>query len=147
MAVALLTSLVRALSFTPVLAERFVKAKRRPGWKENPDQRRDHEAMADERVEQELHGRILGGIIRRYDWVLGLALDNRWAVLIVVALVLAGSFLLYRSLGSEFLPEFDENASFLAFWAPPGAPLTETNRILLPVQNLLRLPPDAAQIS
>jgi multidrug efflux pump subunit AcrB len=41
MAVALLTSLVLALSFTPVLAERFVKAKIREGWKEEADGRRD----------------------------------------------------------------------------------------------------------
>src|SRR5207253_10647243 len=50
MAVALLTSLVLALSFTPVLAERFVSAQRREGWKEDPDQRRDHEALANERA-------------------------------------------------------------------------------------------------
>ena len=78
MAVALLTSLVLALSFTPVLAERFVRAKRREGWKEDLDQRADHESLADEREEAEEHGRILGSIIRRYDWVLGHALDNRW---------------------------------------------------------------------
>lgn len=41
MAVALLTSLVLVLSFTPVLAERFVKAKIREGWKEEADGRRD----------------------------------------------------------------------------------------------------------
>ncbi len=142
MAVALLTSLVLALSFTPVLAERFVKAKRRPGWKENPDRRRDHEALADEREEQEEQGRILGAITRRYDWMLGHALDKRWLVLIIVAAVLAGSFLLYRSLGSEFLPEFDESAFILDYWAPPGASLTETDRMLHHVEDLLRQTPE-----
>src|SRR3989454_7234604 len=82
MSVALLTSLVLALSFTPVLAERFVRAKRTKGWKEESDPRREHEALADEREEvEEAHGRFLGAIVRRYDWVLGHALDNRWAVL------------------------------------------------------------------
>jgi len=81
-----------------------VKAKRREDLKENLDQRSDHELLADEREEEEeaAQGLILGAIVRRYDWVLGHALDNRWAVLIVMAVVLAGSFLLYRSLGSEF---------------------------------------------
>src|SRR5438034_2490130 len=79
MSVALLTSLVLALSFTPVLAERFVKAKRRADWKENAAGRSDKEALADEReLEEEVHGRFLGTIIRRYDWVLGHALDHRW---------------------------------------------------------------------
>src|SRR5467141_4219637 len=57
MAVALLTSLVLALSFTPVLAERFVRAKRREGWKEDQDRQLDHEALASEREEEEEQGR------------------------------------------------------------------------------------------
>jgi len=149
MAVALLTSLVLALSFTPVLAERFVKAKRREGWKEDLDQRSDHEALANEREEEEeaAQGRILGAIVRRYDWVLGHALNNRWAVLIVMAVVLAGSFLLYRSLGSEFLPEFDESAFVLDYWAPPGAALTETDRMLHHVEELLVQTPEVESYS
>src|SRR6266853_4530608 len=95
MAVALLTSLVLALSFTPVLAERFVRAKRREGWKENPDRRRDHEALASEREEEEeaaAHGRILGAIVQRYEWVLGHALDHRWLVLLIVPDALRAHF-------------------------------------------------------
>ena len=148
MAVALLTSLVLALSFTPVLAERFVNAKRREGWKEAPDQRSDHELLANEREEEEeAHGRILGSIIRRYDWVLGRALDNRWLILILVSVVLAGSYLLYRSLGSEFLPEFDESAFILDYWAPPGASLSETDRMLHHVEDLLRQTPEIESYS
>src|SRR5205807_345781 len=149
MAVALLTSLVLALSFTPVLAERFVRAKRREGGKEDSDQRNDRELLADEREEEEeaAQGRILGAIVRRYDWVLGHALDNRWAVLLIVALVLAGSFLLYRSLGSEFLPEFDESAFVLDYWAPPGASLTETDRLLHHVEELMMKTPEVESYS
>src|SRR5258706_11284373 len=150
MAVALLTSLLLALSFTPVLAERFVRAKGREGWKENPDPRHGHEALANEREEDEeaaAHGRILGAIVQRYEWVLGHALDNRWAVLIIVALVLAGSFLLYRSLGSEFLPEFDESAFVLDYWAPPGGSLTETDRMLRHVEELLVKTPEIESYS
>jgi multidrug efflux pump subunit AcrB len=142
MAVALLTSLVLALSFTPVLAERFVRAKRREGWKEEPDRRRDHEALANEREETEEQGPILGAIIRRYDSVLGYALDNRWLILVIVGVVLAGSYLLYRSLGSEFLPAFDESAFILDYWAPPGASLSETDRMLHHVEDLLRETPE-----
>src|SRR6202171_1677410 len=147
MAVALLTSLVLALSFTPVLAERFVRTKRREDWKETPDQRRDHEQLANEREEEEEQGRILGAIIRRYEWVLGHALDNRWLILVVVAVVLAGSFLLYRSLGSEFLPEFDESAFVLDYWAPPGSSLSETDRMLRHVEELLVKTPEIESYS
>ena len=142
MAVALLTSLVLALSFTPVLAERFVKAKRREGAKEGFEGRSDHEALADEHEEEEEQGRVLGTIIDRYDWLLGHALDNRWLILIVIAAVFAGSYLLYRSLGSEFLPEFDEGAFILDYWAPPGASLSETDRMLHRVEGLLAKTPE-----
>jgi len=147
MAVALLTSLVLALSFTPVLAERFVRAKRRDGVKEDIEDRRDRELLADEREEEVEQGRILSAIVRRYDWVLGQALDNRWLILIIVGAVLAGSYLLYRSLGSEFLPEFDESAFILDYWAPPGSSLTETDRMLHQVEDLLLKTPEVESYS
>src|SRR6185295_3187258 len=88
MSVALLTSLVLALTFTPVLAERFVRIKRRKAGKGVAYASRDQESLANEREETEEHqGRILGAIVRRYEWLLGHALDNRWLVLIVVGAV------------------------------------------------------------
>src|SRR5213075_166719 len=75
MSVALLTSLVLALAFTPVLAERFVRAKVRPDADAD-----ENELLADEREEEREQGPILRAIIRRYEWVLGHALDNRLVV-------------------------------------------------------------------
>jgi CzcA family heavy metal efflux pump len=129
MSVALLTSLVLALAFTPVLAERFVKAK--PGDDE----------------ESEMHGRFLGAIIRRYESVLGFALDNRWVVLITIVVVLGGSYLLYRVLGSEFLPEFDESAFILDYLAPPGSSLVETDRMLKDIEEMLLKTPEIESYS
>jgi CzcA family heavy metal efflux pump len=131
MSVALLTSLVLALAFTPVLAERFVRAK--------PEQAINED--------EETHGRILGAIIRRYESVLSLALDNRWVVVVTIVGVLAGSYLLYRSLGSEFLPEFDESAFILDYWAPPGASLSETDRVLRHVEDMLLKTPEVESYS
>ena len=143
MAVALLTSLVLALSFTPVLAERFVKAKRRVGANEDADAGRgDRELLADEREEIEEQGSILRSIIQRYEWVLGHALDNRSLVLALMVFVLAGSYVLYHYLGSEFLPEFDESAFVLDYWAPPGSSLVETDRMLKHVEKLLQETPE-----
>lgn len=132
MAVALLTSLVLALLFTPVLAERFVKAK--PG--EN--------AESEDEAPQ---GRVLGAIIRRYETVLGVALDRRWIVGVAIVLVLAGSYALYNVLGSEFLPEFDESAFILDYLAPPGSSLAETDRMLQHVEELLLKTPEVESYS
>src|SRR6476619_7221068 len=134
MAVAFLTSLVLALLFTPVLAERFVKAK--PGdVPVNPDE------------DEAPHGRVLDAIIGRYESVLSVALDKRWLVGLTIVLVLVGSFLLYRALGSEFLPEFDESAFILDYLAPPGSSLVETDRMLQHVEELLRKTPEVESYS
>jgi CzcA family heavy metal efflux pump len=129
MAVALLTSLVLALTFTPVLAEKFVRAK--------------DEVV----VEDESHGRFLGAIIRRYESILGVALDNKWAVLLTIGLVLVGSYVLYHSLGSEFLPEFDESAFVLDYLAPSGSSLAETDRMLRHVEEMMLKTPEIESYS
>ncbi|HKE55375.1 MAG TPA: efflux RND transporter permease subunit [Pyrinomonadaceae bacterium] len=131
MSVALLTSLVLALAFTPVLAERFVSAKPEPR----------------EAEDEESHGRFLGAIIRRYESLLTFALDNRWFVGITIVIVLSGSYLLYRTLGSEFLPEFDESAFVLDYLAPAGSSLSETDRMLRHVEELLLKTPEVESYS
>ena len=129
MSVALLTSLVLALAFTPVLAERFVKAGDKP------------------QQDEESHGKVLGSIIGRYEAVLSVALDRRWLVLVTIGIVLLGSFLLYRSLGSEFLPEFDESAFVLDYIAPAGSSLAETDRMLRHVEDLIIETPEIESYS
>jgi len=131
MSVALLTSLVLALTFTPVLAERFVSAKTEPI----------------EAGDEESHGRFLGAIIRRYEALLTFALDNRWVIGITIVIVLSGSYLLYRSLGSEFLPEFDESAFVLDYLAPPGSSLVETDRMLHQIEEMLLRTPEVESYS
>src|SRR5215831_18251270 len=143
MSVALLTSLVLALGFTPVLAEKFVRAKPRPAGANLPE----HEPTANELEEAAERGRFLGAIIARYEWVLSHALDNRWIVIVIIFGVLLGSYLLYRVLGSEFLPEFDESAFVLDYWAPPGASLAETNRMLQDVEEKLMKTPEIESYS
>ena len=130
MSVALLTSLVLALTFTPVLAEKFVHAKE-----------------DESEVDDEHHGRFLGAIIGRYESVLGVALDNKWAVMLTIAIVLVGSYVLYHSLGSEFLPEFDESAFVLDYWSPPGSSLAETNRMLNDIEEMLLKTPEIESYS
>ncbi|CAN5362638.1 efflux RND transporter permease subunit [soil metagenome] len=127
MAVALLTSLVLALTFTPVLAERFVKVKKN----------QDHEDL----------GRIMRSIVRPYEWLLRHALRNRWTVIAICGLVLFGSYIVYTQLGTEFLPAFDEGAFILDYVAPPGSSLAETDRILNHVEKILNETPEVESFS
>lgn len=148
LAVALLTSLVLALTFTPVLAERFVRVKRK---KEEGNEKIDSPATvrrADERIEEEeKSGPILGAIIGRYEWVLGHALNNHWLVIALAGVVLIFSYLLYNRLGSEFLPAFDEGAFVLDYTAPPGTSLAETDRMLLHIEEMLKETPEVESYS
>src|SRR5438552_5863880 len=149
MAVALLTSLVLALSFTPVLAERFIKPKRRSAGTEDSLSGAELEGdpAAQEREEAREQGRLLRAIVVRYEWLLGKALDNRAAVILVCVAVLAVSYLVYRNLGSEFLPEFDEGAFVLDYFTPPGTSLAETDRILKHVEQMLKEAPEVESYS
>lgn len=151
MAVALLTSLVLALSFTPVLAERFVKVRRRDLHHPVEDEAANADAVSEMRAgdheAEEEGGRFLRAIIRRYEWVLDHALGNRWLVIAVCALVLVGSYLLYRNLGSDFLPAFDEGAFILDYTAPPGTSLAETDRMLQQIEQMLKAEPDIESYS
>src|SRR5437868_1540079 len=148
MSVALLTSLVLALGFTPVLAERFVRAKRRAKeGTQNPETDPAHELTLDELEEEAESGPILRAIIKRYEWVLSRSLDHRWIVVVIIVVVLLGSYALYSALGSEFLPEFDESAFVLDYWAPPGASLAETDRMLRDVEEKLMKTPEIESYS
>jgi multidrug efflux pump subunit AcrB len=155
LAVALLTSLVLALTFTPVLAERFVRVKRKTDaddeaattHKHDDDEWIDEaEAEAEAEAEEEA-GPFLGAIIRRYEWVLGHALSNRWLVIVLAGVVLLGSYLLYKRLGSEFLPAFDEGAFVLDYTAPPGTSLGETDRMLRHIEAMLKATPEVESYS
>jgi CzcA family heavy metal efflux pump len=127
MSVALLTSLVLALFFTPVLARRFVSAA--------------------EMKREEQEGPVLRRAIGWYERLLELALRHARIVLALVGVLLVITYLIYRLLGSEFLPAFDEGAFIIDYVAPAGASLQETNRMLNHVERLLKATPDVESFS
>ena len=131
MTVALLTSLVLALFVTPVLAQRFVVSKT------------DEVAP---NIEEE-GGPFLRRAIGWYERVLDASLRHRRTVLAVIAALILISFLIYRLLGSEFLPDFDEGGFILDYAAPPGASLVETDRMLRHVEQLLQSTSDVESFS
>ncbi|MEA2329628.1 MAG: hypothetical protein QOE68_4587, partial [Thermoanaerobaculia bacterium] len=80
MSVALITSLFLALTFTPVLAEQFIKVKARDD--ENED-------------EEEKHGPLLTRLINGYEWLLAHALARRGMVLVVIGVLGVLTFFIY----------------------------------------------------
>jgi multidrug efflux pump subunit AcrB len=145
MSVALLTSLVLALTFTPVLAEKFIRVRSRGrevagsrGSEEDGTSRETSQPRDPETAEGPLLTRLING----YEWLLAHALDRRPFVLIVVAVLAVLTFFIYKGLGTEFLPEFEEHGFILDYVAPPGASLDETDRMLRHVEQMLKETPE-----
>jgi multidrug efflux pump subunit AcrB len=123
--IALLVSLILALLVSPSLCAAFLRPQ--PGASE--------------------HGRFFERVIRLYERVLRLGLRRRW-VMPVVAVIIAGVTLsLATRLGSGFMPAMDEGAFILDYWTPPGTSLTESDRLLLQIEQILKETPEVGGFS
>jgi CzcA family heavy metal efflux pump len=134
MVAALLASLVLALVLTPVLSS----------WLLRPASRR---ALALEEAEQAGEGRWMRALAARYERTLHWGLASPKAILALAFAVLAGSGLVYWSLGSGFLPEMDEGAFVLDYRTPAGTSLQETDRILRKIEKILAETPEIESYS
>jgi CzcA family heavy metal efflux pump len=130
MTVALLTSLLLAITWTPALSLVLL---------------RDRQQVSSEQHEE--HGRLMQKVLSWHERCLGWSLNRPLALLgICVALVL-GSWLCYRSLGSDLLPGMDEGGFILDYIMPAGSSLTETNRVLEHVDRILHDMPEVESTS
>ena len=126
MVTALLASLVLALAVTPNLALRFLK-------------RTGHVA--------EGGGRAMSRLLDIYGRAVRGALERPGLTFAVSAAVLGAVLVLYRVAETGFLPEQDEGAFVLDYFTPPGTSLSETNRSLLQVEDILKATPEVESYS
>ncbi|MGA8743736.1 MAG: efflux RND transporter permease subunit [Terracidiphilus sp.] len=131
MAASLLTSLMLALTWTPGLSLVLLRDRDADAVKHD-----DHAA-----------GKFLSGVLRVHRRVLDWALAKPlWLGLACLVLVVA-TYLGYRALGSDLLPEMDEGGFILDYIMPAGSSLTETNRVLQHVERILRSEPEVESTS
>jgi CzcA family heavy metal efflux pump len=133
MTVALLTSLLMALTLTPALAAWILRL---------PAKRISHDPRA---VEQ--GGFILRRVIRLYESILRVALDRRKFTVAFGVLVLAVAVILYPRLKSDFLPEMDEGGFVIDYVTPPGTSLAETDRQMRQAEEILKATPEIESYS
>ena len=131
MAVALLTSLVLAVTFTPGLA--LLLLGEREG--ELPHDEAEH------------HSGLLGRVMDGHKHVLDWALARPVWLGVLCTLLMAGTYLGYRSLGSDLLPEIDEGGFVLDYVMPAGASLASTNRVLEHIHQILVSTPEVETTS
>ena len=80
----------------------------------------------------------------RFPRVLAYAVSHRWVAFLPPLVLLAAILPLQRSLGSGFLPDMDEGSLILDYILPPGTSLTESEHILLRVEQEIRATPGVA---
>ncbi len=132
MVVALLTSLVLAITLTPSLAAWFI----RDGGKEHGQAPRSEEG-----------GFLLRRVHDSYEVAVRAALRHRWLTLGASGVVLLLGVGIYQKLESEFLPPLDEGGFVIDYIAPFGTSLTETHRQLLQAEDILRATPEIESYS
>jgi CzcA family heavy metal efflux pump len=129
-AMALLTSLALALTWTPTLSH-YLLRRRRTGAEQHPERA----------------GRFLGWVIRVYERVLRFALARPIILSVMVLLLIGASYVCYRSLGSDLLPSMDEGGFILDYIMPAGSSLDDTNKALLEVESILKSIPEVENTS
>jgi CzcA family heavy metal efflux pump len=135
MTVALLTSLVLALTWTPSLSLLLLR----------DTTSANHETPAPSSHDKP--GAWLGRILSWHHAALEWSLRKPLMLGLICLILVGASFLAYRSLGSDLLPEMDEGGFVLDYIMPAGSSLTSTNRVLDHVQQILRDTPEVESTS
>jgi len=87
--------------------------------------------------------RILEHYARSARWLLG----HRWVLLPIVAVIAVFGWIGYTQAGSGFMPSMDEGGFVLDYRAPPGTSLTETDRLVRQIEQVLRGIPEVQTYS
>ncbi|MBN2562850.1 MAG: efflux RND transporter permease subunit [Phycisphaerae bacterium] len=130
MVISLLGSLLLAVTLTPTLAALLIRP--RAGPTQN---------------ELEQGGPILRRLIALYEWTVRRALRHPLVSLMVIVMVVAGGIALYFQVESDFLPQQDEGAFVLDYFSRPGTSLSETDRMLRHVEQILASAPEVESFS
>jgi len=143
MTVALLTSLLLALTFTPALSMRLERkghaASAAPDGRAIGEPRRGFFIAMWHRG-----GDVFGRLLRYHERALAWSFQRPLALTAVCAVLIIAGYFSYKGLGSDLLPEMDEGAFVLDYFTPAGTSLTETNRILDHVDQILRGIPEVS---
>src|ERR1700738_1775036 len=144
MTVALATSLLLALTWTPTLSQYLVRRKDTPGaatTSKGPD-------MAALLAAEEAHlSGFFGRIVNFYSRAMQAVLRRPWVLVASSLGIFVLSYVCYSFLGTEFLPSMDEGGFILDYFTPPGSSLAESNRILQHIEEILHATPEVENTS
>jgi multidrug efflux pump subunit AcrB len=136
MTVALFTSLLLALSWTPTLSQYLVRRKDTASPAASSSDGPDMAALL-AAEESHLSG-FFGRVVAFYGRVMESVLRRPWTLIVGSVAIVALSFVCYKFLETDLLPGMDEGGFILDYFTPPGSSLAESNRILLHIEDILR---------
>ncbi len=84
----------------------------------------------------EVYRRLMQQVLPRPCWVLG-----------AIVVLLSGGFIAEQSIGSGFMPAMDEGGFILDYRAEAGTSVTETDRLLQQVEEIIQQTPEVATYS
>jgi multidrug efflux pump subunit AcrB len=143
MTVALLSSLLLALTWTPSLGLLLLRGHARA----KQDMPRSSAASTALELEPVPTSGVLGRILRWHARGLSLALSRPLLLAVACCLLVVGTYFAYQQLGSDLLPAMDEGGFVLDYIMPAGSSLAETNRVLDHVDQILLKTPEVESTS
>jgi len=146
MTVALFTSLLLALTWTPTLSQYLVR--RRDDVEHPPLPDSAGPDMAKLLAVEEAH---VSGFFRRivdfYAQTMQSILKRPWLLAASSVVIVGLSVVCYLVLETGLLPEMDEGGFILDYWTPSGSSLAESNRILLHIEEIVKSQPEVVNTS
>jgi HAE1 family hydrophobic/amphiphilic exporter-1 len=141
-AAAIAVSLIVSFTLTPMLAARWIKAKKEEplpagpaavaatGAGTGPDDERPEEHAGRAREASSKESRFYRPIDRTYKWLLEWSMAHRWVIVLVSLVVIVAIYPMYKLAGINFLPDEDESSYQVSVRAPQGTSLPATQSIL-----------------
>jgi CzcA family heavy metal efflux pump len=136
MTTALLTSLLLALTWTPGLSLVLLRGRA------SHSNINDEPEVAKAARTHETHGKFMARVLAVHGRALNLALGRPVLLGVLCLALIVGAYFAYRGLGSDLLPAMDEGSFILDYIMPAGSSLTETNRVLTHVEQILHDTPE-----
>jgi HAE1 family hydrophobic/amphiphilic exporter-1 len=141
-AAAITVSLIVSFTLTPMLAARWIKAKKEEPLPAGPvafaatakgtgpddEHPEEHASKAHESSSKE--SRFYKPIDRTYKWLLEWSMVHRWVIVVACAIVIASIVPMYHLAGINLLPDEDESTYQVSLRAPQGTSLAATQSIL-----------------
>jgi CzcA family heavy metal efflux pump len=148
MSVALLVSLFLAMTWTPTLSQFFLRVKKdgEATAAESPASTEldSHALLAAE--ESHLTG-FFGRVVNFYSNLMRGMLGRPLLLFLSSGAIMALSFACYKLLETDLLPKMDEGGFILDYYTPPGSSLTESDRILQHIEEILKATPEVENTS